>query len=454
MKPVIILILAGLVIFAAPAISQPCNPPEIVQVYSSGGNVIIDFQTPSPPSLLGFNFYRDDLFLEYQPHTGDSVYTHYFTAQPPGFHIYCITSLCELAIDGLPADTTESDPTCETVECIYGFDLPFGENWSLGSFETSNWEISSGQWIISADTGISPPSALFQPEMPVTDYNETLESYYLNAYGMTEGKIYLEYDLSLSCQDTSGTEHIQIQAWDHESQQYSIVKDYSNQAGSFSWTRDTIDINGYSMGRVFRVRFVATGNNSAHINYWGIDNINVYRKCDTLPGNLQSYLLNDTCIELEFIQNSQRYLEFITYVSKDGEIIGAYSSNFPIPNPYCVNESGEYCFFMAYIWTSESDQCESDFTTPTCQQVIISDLGDLTFAPISFFYNPVNELIHVESREPINKMDIFDFSGRLVVSDPSGSNIVNLDVSYLGPGFYLARITYGHQTITRKFKLN
>jgi len=455
MKPVIFLNLLGGLIFSTTTFSQSCDPPEIVHVYSSGGNVIIDFQTTSPFSLLGFNFYRDDEFLEYQPQTGDSVYTHYFTAQPPGIHEYCITSACELANDGIPADTIESDPDCETVECIYGFELPFGENWDLGSFSTSDWEISSGNWIISSDTGNSPPSALFEPEIPLTDYNETLESYYLNAYGMTEGKIYLVYDLSLSATDTSGAEHFLIQVWNHESQEYATVRDYNNQDGSFGWTSDTIDIRPYSMDRVFRIRFVAQGESSSNINYWGIDNINVYRNCDFTEGTLQSHLVNDTCIELEYIENPTRDLVSINlYLLKDGELIYMDSFYDSFLYIYCVNESGEYCFLMTYVWASESDYCESNFTEPTCQQVIINKLEDIKSYPVSFFYDPVNEIINVESMEPVDKIDVFDFAGRLVVSLTPGSSSFNFDVSYLNPGFYLARITSRHQAITRKFKLN
>jgi len=87
-------------------------------------------------------------------------------------------------------ETIESEPDCEIVSCIYGFDLPFEENWNLGSFSTSDWVISSDNWIISVDTGNSAPSAVFEPEIPLTDYVESLESYYLNAFGMTEGYIF------------------------------------------------------------------------------------------------------------------------------------------------------------------------------------------------------------------------------------------------------------------------
>jgi hypothetical protein len=451
MKPQIILILAGVLIFSSVASPQPCDPPEIVHVYSSGGNVIIDFQTSSPPALLGFNFYRNGEFLEYLPYTGDSVYTQYFTTQPPGIHEYCITSVCELTNDGYPADTIESEPDCETVDCIYGFDLPFEEDWSLGSFSTSDWVKSSDNWIISEDTGNSPPSATFVPLNPETDYNETLESYYLNAYGMTEGHIFLEYDLSLSSTNSSGTEHFLIQVWNHESQEYVTVKNYSNQDGSFVWERDTLNIKGYSMGRVFKIRFVAQGENSSNINYWGIDNINVYRECGILEGTLESYLVNDTCIELEFIQNSQRDLiDIITYVQKDGDIIAIYSMYDPIPNPYCVGESGEYCFFMSYAWASESDFCESDFTEPTCQQVIINDLADKTNSVISLLFNPLYEILRIESPESIDNLDIYDLSGRHITSANPGSTYFNMDVSDIKPGLYLVRIKTLKLTTTRK----
>lgn len=455
MNKTILLILPGLIFLSMASFSQPCDPPEITQIYSNGGNVIIDFQASLTPTLLGFNFYRDNEFLEYQPQAGDSVYTHYFTAQPPGIHDYCITSACESAIDMLRGDTTESAVVCESVECIYGFDLPFEENWGPGSFSLNDWEISSDNWLISADTGNSPPAALFEPIDQMTDYEETLESYYLNAYGMTEGKIYLAYDIHLSSAQNSGTEHFLVQVWNHESEMYDTVLEYNNLQGSFGWHRDTINIKAFSMGKVFRIRFVATGENSSYINYWGIDNISIYRKCDIPEGTLESNLVNDTCIELEFIPNSQRELvDITTYVQKDDVIIAIYSNWFPMPNPYCVSEPGEYCFFMSYLWASESDMCESEFTGPTCQQVIINKLENKKSSRVSFFYDSMNEIIHVESIESVDKIDVFDLSGRLVDFKVPGSTSCTLDVSHMIPGFYLARMTGQRQTVTRKFIVN
>jgi len=455
MIALIISILFSGLFLSNPAASPPCDPPQIVYSTCGGGNVIINFQTTSPPSLLGFNFYRNGEFLEYLPHTGDSVYTHYFTNQPPGIHTYCITAVCDLAYNEYPGETIESEPDCEIVSCIYGFDLPFEENWNLGSFSTSDWVISSDNWIISVDTGNSAPSAVFEPEIPLTDYVESLESYYLNAFGMTEGYIFLGYDLYLSSADSSGTEHFIVQIWDHQSEEYSTVQDYSNQTGSFGWTRDTININAFSMNKVFRIRFVAQGENSSHIHYWGIDNISVYRECYPPPYSLGSYLLNDTCIVLEYNENDQRELVYIiTYVQKDGEFIAMYSLSDPIPNPYCVNESGEYCFFMSAYWASESDICESGFTEPTCQQVNINSLDEMTNSPISVFYNPVYEIVSVESRESIDQLDIFDFSGRFVCSVSPGTAYFNKDLSHLKPGLYLIRIKISKQTVTRKLIIN
>jgi len=59
----------------------------------------------------------------------------------------------------MASDTIESDPDCEMVGCYYGFDLPFLEDWSLGSFELSNWSTSSDDWAISTELGNEPPAS-------------------------------------------------------------------------------------------------------------------------------------------------------------------------------------------------------------------------------------------------------------------------------------------------------
>jgi hypothetical protein len=130
-------------VFGLTSVAYSCEPPQILSITCNGGNVMIQFETEVSPSILGFNFYCDDEFIEFLPYAGDSVYNHFLVYQSPGNHIYCITTLCTVATLDKYAETIESDPDCEAVGCFYGFDLPFEEDWAQGSFSLNDWEISS-----------------------------------------------------------------------------------------------------------------------------------------------------------------------------------------------------------------------------------------------------------------------------------------------------------------------
>lgn len=411
---------------------------------------MIQFETEVSPSIQGFNFYRDNEFIEFLPYTGDSVYTHFLVYQSPGEHDYCITTLCTVSTLEMVSETIESDPACEAVGCYYGFDLPFDEDWEPGSFSLNDWEISSADWLISEDTGNNPPAALFEPDAPLNDYSESLESYYLNAYGMTEGHIYLEFDISLSSIGNSGTEHLLVQVWDHLSESYSTVKDFTNQDGSFGWIRDTIDIRPYSMNKVFRIRFLAQGENTSYIDYWGIDNIRIYREC-TLPDiTLDSYLLNDTCIMLEINYNQKiELVDYLIYVEKDGQFIMFYSGSDPIPNPYCVDESGLYCFYMTAIWESETDQCESNFSEPACEQVIINSLNDEK-SPVDISCRIEDDFLWIVSTGTIERLDIYDLAGRKMLSATPGTGSFIQNLSHFKSGPYVIRANSSDKNFIKK----
>ena len=408
------------------------------------------FQAIPNDSLIGFNIYRDDELIDQLYPSSDSVYTRVFPDQPLGDHNYCVTSICNAPFQAGPDEEIESEPDCEIEGCYYGFDLPFYEDWSLGSFSINDWEISSENWIISDTEGNNPPSAMFAPSENLVNYDETLESYYLMAYGMTEGHIFLTYDLSLSSVNASGTEHFLVQVWDHITEIFSTVKDFSNQNGSFGWIADTIDIRPYAMNKVFKIRFVVQGENATDIISWGIDNISVYRECEAPPYQLESHLVSDTCILLEIFEKSWRDLvDVIIYVTRNGDLVGMYSSNFPMPNPYCVQESGEYCFWMSWIWESESDQCESELIGPTCQQVVINIVEEGN-SIISLFYIDDYDLCRIESEEVIDCLELFDLSGRLIKTDFPCTNNFQIDLSDYLPGIYLFRILTSKGLITRK----
>jgi hypothetical protein len=99
------------------------------------------------------------------------------------------------------------------------------------------------------------------------------------AAGMTEGDIWMDFDLKLDAVQPTGLEMLHVQVWNWENQTWSNIKDYSNADGSFTWTSEHINITPQAMNKVFKVRFQATGANSLHILSWFVDNIHIYRSC-------------------------------------------------------------------------------------------------------------------------------------------------------------------------------
>jgi hypothetical protein len=101
---------------------------------------------------------------------------------------------------------------------------------------------------------------------------------------MTEGQIYLDYDIMLDNFNPTGTEEMLAQVWNWESQEWSTVSTYSNVDGSFDWVSEHVDITDETMSTVFKIRFAATGESSLNILGWYVDNIQVYRECKTPYG--------------------------------------------------------------------------------------------------------------------------------------------------------------------------
>jgi hypothetical protein len=97
---------------------------------------------------------------------------------------------------------------------------------------------------------------------------------------MFNGMIWLDFDVRLDEVQSTGTEWLQVQIWNWTSNQWTTVKNYRNDEGSFAWSPVHINIRGITMGKIFRVRFHATGVNSSDIQRWSIDNIHIYRECE------------------------------------------------------------------------------------------------------------------------------------------------------------------------------
>jgi hypothetical protein len=245
-----------------------------------------------PDGLLGFNVYRDGTFIVNVPYNGQGVdeWIQYIdNVLMPGTYYYSVTALYDLGVYGFPGQIGESmfEGPIE-VEVVYGFDLPFYEDFSSGTFSLNEWTASGANWRVNGQAGNIAPSAEFTWDPLIENGNSALRSYPLLGYGMTEGDIWLDFDVKLNDRFATGEEKLKVEVFNGMS--WNTVYEFANN-GSFNWTSYHIKITDHAMGKVFMVRFNANCKVSSDIVSWFVDNVAVYRVCAS-PEDLTGVMVN------------------------------------------------------------------------------------------------------------------------------------------------------------------
>ncbi len=236
-----------------------------------------------PPGLVSFNLYRDGVNvanIPYEDQTTEEFVTYVDNNLDPATYLYDVSAVYDLTIFGFPGEEGESAwHGTDTVEVVWGFELPFFEGWDNGSFDFQGWRFNdnAANWVINSQLGDPAPAAEFTWDpLLEDDYTSTLTSNPIMADMLTEGAIFLDFDLALDDRNSTGEEKMVVEVYNGMS--WNAVAEYVND-GSFDFTPDHIDITNLAMGKVFKVRFNATGMNSFDIVSWFVDNISIYREC-------------------------------------------------------------------------------------------------------------------------------------------------------------------------------
>ena len=254
-------------------------------IISSGSGIEISASTlpipggggGTPPGLIGYNIYRDGDFIWYID--DPEILEYYDLNLDPDTYEYDVTAVYDLTDYGFPGMIDESlfeGPQFVSIEC--GRPLPFYEPWDQGSFAYNDWSFSpnQGNWIVNTGIGNPAPTADFQWQPMITDYDASMESPILNAGPWTCASIWLDYDYSLVDRNATGDEKLNVDLFYNGSWHSKV--EYAND-GSVGWTPQHIDISSVK-GKAFKVRFRANGANSSDILHWYVDNIHVYGVCN------------------------------------------------------------------------------------------------------------------------------------------------------------------------------
>ncbi|MCF6342672.1 MAG: T9SS type A sorting domain-containing protein, partial [Bacteroidales bacterium] len=240
-----------------------------------------------PDGLTGFKIYQDGEWLADMAYNGEGVTdTLFYTTAPldPADFVFEVTAIYDLEVFGFPGEEGQSAPDDpETVQVLWGNELPFTESWDEGGFAINGWRLDGDGWLISNETGYPEPSAEFRAETIIGDsvYSSSLTSNPLLGNGLTEGDIYLDFNLKLNDLNSTGEEILLVEATNDAGKTWHQVLQIENLYGSFDFDEGFyhVNISQYAMGKAFHLRFTATGQNASDIEAWFIDNIHVYRRC-------------------------------------------------------------------------------------------------------------------------------------------------------------------------------
>ena len=150
-----------------------------------------------------------------------------------------------------------------------------------------------------------------------------------------------------------------------------------------------------------------------------------------------------TDFRLQF-SNAMPYKYSINYVPNDfypieeGQIIGAVN---------CVFNGGAWDGHEGKAHVVDSEECE-DFRVPMGYEGIFSNKETHAF---KLYPNPVGDILNLSNLEDVSKVDIFDVTGKLVLTRDVETRQVMINTSELTNGIYIVSYQTSNGVLTSKF---
>jgi len=415
-------------------------PPE-----DTAGNVFVNF--------LGYNLYTGNDFIDFIP--GDiMIFMSPLGPIWPGWiYIYSATAVYDLEPFGFPGEEGESYPLISEYVEYFGIEPDFLEDWSSASFDTNDWDVQSDNWVISGDTGHPPPTARFSGDDIKSGYNSQLVSYPLRGDSIFIGKLFLDFDIMLESNNSSGNEEMIVMIYPFLGS--DTVAYFCNQDSSFNWMHVNTEITELALGNFFALYFLAKGQNSSDISGWYIDNIKVYRVCNP-PVNLEASV-DEECVMLTWgppegsagSGSGDSLTGYHIYRSPGDDNYEFLVQVDPSHTSYCDTISrDEYCYKIKACYTKDGDTSLSGFSNSDCSTVGMIEMP--ASKGFSVFPNPVVNTLNIDCSERMDRIEVYNCLGLLVEVVAPRSFSVKLDLSGYMKGVFLLRATTSNATHTRK----
>ena len=147
--------------------------------------------------------------------------------------------------------------------------LPFTEDWASGNLTSNDWTIEDNTWGVVSNLGNPAPSVRFNYSPHLSDYSSALYSRDFDARGMNS--VEFSFDLYLDNHDDSVENVMSWEIWYGDT--WISLGSYSSVDGDLPWTHYSYNISEISAIPMFKIRFLASGEQNFFINKWLIDNI-------------------------------------------------------------------------------------------------------------------------------------------------------------------------------------
>ncbi len=274
-----------------------------------------------PANLLYYIIYRygDSVATVETP---DNIYCEW-DPWYPGIYEYMVSAVYDLSPYGYSGSSESMKAGPVYCQVSFGDTLPFQEDWSSGSFETNQWDHSScDNWVINLQEGNPSPCAQFSGIAPLIYYRCPLMSYWFKGTDYPDGDIWLDFDIKLVDNSSSGSEKLTVAVW--QNGYWHDIKIFNNN-GSFNWESVHTRVSNFTIGKDFSIAFIAEGDSSEKIESWHIDNVYIYWICSSVTNvEAELYDENDLYIKVSWIPPDSILCNWFSY--NDGSYENAFAS--------------------------------------------------------------------------------------------------------------------------------
>ncbi len=483
MKPIIFLI--TMLMLAVAPLSGPAQgtlyPPLNLQGESIECSSYLLWEKPelpgggTPQGLLGYNVYKEGVFLSYVSGQ-DTTWAFDMSPQPcpSDSHAYFVTAYYDLAYYGNPGQFGESVSTDTIpVNIICDRPFPFLEPWDQSTFAYHAWSFNpdQGNWGISVTAGNPAPTAVFSGTPVGINYYSQMQSDYVMS-DFTQGcmDLFLDFDLKLENLVNSGTEKLIIET-SLCGGPTDTVAIFANTSG-FDWTHYRYTIN-HARGTIVRILFTATGENSAYIQQWMIDNIAVTIKCRP-PLDVLAEIGDDRIVVVTWnppvcdmgTQPDWYHLTGYNIYRTDS------AGNLPFQrlNAAPVTDTAYYdlcpegwdpSLLRYYVTDLQHDSttltfiCESE-PSDTANAYYVG-IGSEKYTTCNIYPNPNKGIFTADLPPDAVSLEIANLEGRIILSEPlksSKGERIRIDISGQPAGMYLLTVVTGTGIARAKVLIN